>query len=345
MTISIIIPVYNAEKYIRRCLESVIEQESDSFDIECVLVDDCTPDRSMDIVNEVIRSYIGSKIKFIILRHQSNKGVSVARNSGIAEASGDFLYFIDSDDEIAENALKYLFSFLVYYPNVDLVMGNILWMEQSLLLNIPLKKHKNNPYLIKDKDLIWKLVLRRKLDRHVVNKLIRRSIIIENKIFFDEKITIYEDVTWTYKLFSSISSLLVLPAFTYKYEVNSASITHSTDQKARQTVESLTVVSDYVYSNPPMINGQYIQYVAHRLFVSHWMMMAIDVKEKHHLDSENNNTLYSLRSAMFWDAVRHVRPFLALFFLIMFPPVKNLMKYRWFRSNIYRMEELVYRIS
>lgn len=55
-----------------------------------------------------------------------------------------------------------------------------------------------------------------------------------------------------------------------------------------------------------MINGQYIQYAAHRFFVSHWMMMAIDVKDKHHIDSGFNTTLYSLRNTKLWDAVRYI---------------------------------------
>lgn len=345
MKISIIIPVYNVERYIRRCLESVIEQESDNYDIECILVDDCTPDRSMEVAKDVINGCHGSNISFVLLQHKVNKGVSAARNTGLAAMSGDFLFFMDSDDVIAENAFKYLFSYLLDFPYVDVVMGNMLEIERPYLSNTAVTNNRNNYYLIDDKEVIWKLVLRRKIDRHVVNKLIRRSIIIENNLLFDEDVAVYEDVIWTYKFYSYISSLLIVPALTYNYELNNISITHTTNQKAKKTVESLVVVSDFVFSNPPMINGQYIQYVAHRLFVSHWMLMAIDIMDKHHIDSGYNTTLYSLRNAMFWDAVRHFRPFMVLFYLIMYAPVKSLMKYRWFRSKIYRLDELVYRIS
>ena len=345
MKISIVIPVYNVERYIRRCLESVIEQESENFDIECILVDDCSPDSSVEVAKDVINGYHGSNISFVLLQHKVNKGVSVARNTGVAAATGDFLFFMDSDDVIAENAFKYLFSYLIDFPYVDVVMGNMLEMEQPYLSNTGVTGNDNNYYLIDDKSLIWNLVLRRKIDRHVVNKLFRRSVIVDNNLSFDEEVTIYEDTIWTYKFYSFISSLIIVPALTYTYEINNASITHTTDKKARKTLESLVVVSDFVFSNPPIINGQYIQYTAHRLFVSHWMMMAIDVKDKHHIDSDYNTTLYSLRNAMLWDAVRHFRPFLTLFFLIMYAPVKSLMKYRWFRSNFYRLEELVYRIS
>jgi len=67
MKISIVIPVYNVERYIRRCLESVIGQESESFDIECILVDDCSPDSSVEVAKDVINGYHGSNISFVLL--------------------------------------------------------------------------------------------------------------------------------------------------------------------------------------------------------------------------------------------------------------------------------------
>ena len=80
MKLSIIIPVYNVEKYIQRCLESVMSQETDSFETECIIVDDCTPDSSMDIIRKMVNDYQGS-ISFIFLNHQQNKGLSEARNT------------------------------------------------------------------------------------------------------------------------------------------------------------------------------------------------------------------------------------------------------------------------
>lgn len=345
MTISIIIPVYKSETYIRRCVESVIEQESDTYTIECILVDDCSPDKSMEIAEEVVEKYKGDNISFVLLRHEKNKGVSAARNTAISVSTGDFLFFLDSDDEITENALKYLFSFILDHPHVDMVMGNMLWMEQKFLSNAPVTSNKNTPYMIEDKAMILEMVLRRKIDRHVMNKLIRRSIILENQIYFDEKVSIFEDVIWTYRIFSSLSSMLIAPAFTYKYELNSFSIMHTTAQRAKLMVDSLIIVSEHVFRNPPILNGKIIHYVAHRLFVFHWLIKAIDVNEQFHLNSDLYSRFISLRRAMFIDALKHVRPFLALFFLIMYAPLRSLIKFRWFRSNLYKIEKVVYQIS
>lgn len=345
MTISIIVPVYKVENYIRQCLESILEQVSNDFFIECILVDDCSPDKSMEIAKDVVDNCKNLNISFNLLHHKVNKGVSAARNTGISASTGDFLFFVDSDDEIPENTLKYLFSYLIDCSYVDVVMGNTLWMEQQFLSNTPLTNNKNSPYMIDDKNVIWKLVLRRQIDRLVVNKLIRRSIIIDNEIFFDKDVALYEDVIWTYRLYMHISSILIVPAMTYTYVNNPMSLTHTTKQRAIQLVDSLTIVSDYVYSHPPVVNGKEIHYAAHRLFSYRWLLMALDVKEKQHLKSKSDSKLASLRDKMFLDAVKHVRPFMVLFLMTMYPPLKYLLKSHVYRSNLYRLDMLAYKFS
>ena len=96
MIISVIIPVYKAANYILRCLESVVAQECDAFSIECILVDDCSPDKSMDITKGFIDQYKGS-VSFCIISNTENQGPSVARNNGLMIAKGDYVFFLDSD--------------------------------------------------------------------------------------------------------------------------------------------------------------------------------------------------------------------------------------------------------
>ena len=88
--VSIIIPIYNVEKYVAECLNSVISQTYDHSKIECIIVDDCTPDRSMDVVNKIIGEYKG-EMTFITHRHKENEGLSAARNTGISIATGEYL--------------------------------------------------------------------------------------------------------------------------------------------------------------------------------------------------------------------------------------------------------------
>lgn len=105
MKVSIIIPVYNVSKYIERCLKSVLGQTWK--DLEIILVDDCTPDDSMDIVRGILETSSRSDI-VTILKHEKNRGLSAARNTGIRQATGNYLYFLDSDDYLPANGIELL---------------------------------------------------------------------------------------------------------------------------------------------------------------------------------------------------------------------------------------------
>ena len=100
-TISIIIPIYNVEPYIIRCVDSVLRQTYRQLEI--ILVDDCSPDHSMEIARKHIEASTSSKgLKFKYIKHEKNRGLSAARNSGLDAATGEYIYFLDSDDEITE---------------------------------------------------------------------------------------------------------------------------------------------------------------------------------------------------------------------------------------------------
>ena len=120
MKVSIIVPVYNVAKYIERCLLSVLNQTWP--DLEVILVNDCTPDNSMEIVRRVVASHPrGAVVR--CLEHEENRGLSAARNTGILASVGDYLYFLDSDDYISANAIELLADAAVQ-KRPDFVIGN-----------------------------------------------------------------------------------------------------------------------------------------------------------------------------------------------------------------------------
>ena len=106
--VSIIIPVYNVELYIAECLQSVMNQTYQG-QLECIVVDDCGTDRSMEIVARMIAGYDGP-IEFRVLHHEKNMGLSCARNTGIDAVTGDYVFFLDSDDWISYDCIDYLVS-------------------------------------------------------------------------------------------------------------------------------------------------------------------------------------------------------------------------------------------
>ncbi len=94
--VSIIVPIYNVEKYIERCAVSLFEQDFE--DIEYIFVNDCTPDNSVEILEKVIEKYPNRKSHLKIVHHKENKGLGSARNTGLEQATGNYILHIDSDD-------------------------------------------------------------------------------------------------------------------------------------------------------------------------------------------------------------------------------------------------------
>ena len=116
-----VMPVYKVEKYVSECLDSIINQTFDCF--ECIIIDDCSPDNSMRLIEEKLAGYKGN-ISFRIVRNERNEGVSAARNKGIELSRGGYLFFIDSDDMLYENCLEKLWEETKRYPGIDLVQGD-----------------------------------------------------------------------------------------------------------------------------------------------------------------------------------------------------------------------------
>lgn len=122
--LSIIVPVYNVEKHISKCIDSVISQSAGSF--ELILLNDGSTDLSGDICNEY-----AEKDSRVIVKHTPNRGVSRTRNSGIETASGDWLYFLDSDDFLEENAVHNIMNMLDSDCRYDMLIGSFKYVYEN----------------------------------------------------------------------------------------------------------------------------------------------------------------------------------------------------------------------
>lgn len=346
LSISIIIPVYNVEQYVQRCLESVMTQDVIGVDIECLIVDDCGIDRSMEIVRKSIDSYQGN-IHFQIISHEKNMGLSAARNTGIMKAYGDYVLFIDSDDYLTSDALSFLISNLQQHMGIDMVVGNVKNMkDQSILL-----RKFTEPWLIENSDLLFRSmfhsVFRHGIYLYAWNKLIRRSLLLENKIFFINGI-LYEDVAWSYALFSKANSVLLLPYVTYIYENNPGSIVNTTftKEKADLAVYSYAVSVTYMLENPPD-SQRYRTNMAvdYLIFMSHYLMNAMDIVLRFDIASETTLKLRSVKERLMRRSLRCCRWSLSLFFTLLFTPMVYFQRLRFFRQHYHKMEIMMTRIA
>ena len=167
MKVSIIIPIFNVAPYLTRCLQSIEAQTYQ--DIECLLIDDCGTDHSLRIAEDFIQNHKG-QLTFNIIHHQHNKGLSAARNTGIKAATGDYIYFMDSDDAITPHCIEILTDLAKKYPDADYVQGNIVTgpglMDGTIDNDVP--EYCNN------KELLEKIILN-KTHRTAWNRLISYS--------------------------------------------------------------------------------------------------------------------------------------------------------------------------
>lgn len=210
-TISVIIPVYNVEKYIEECVESIINQTYKNMEI--ILVDDGSTDNSGKICDEYIEK--DERIKVI---HKKNGGLSSARNEGIKIANGKYLTFIDSDDYITSDMIEELYLSLTK-TNSDISICKTTTKENKL------NHETNNDILIFDShDAIKEILLDRLFTTSATSKLYKKDLFdnIEYPIGM-----IYEDYATTYKLFHLADKISYIPSYKYYYRYNNEGITKS----------------------------------------------------------------------------------------------------------------------
>ena len=342
MSISIIIPVFNVEQYVRRCIESVMAQNITGASVECIVIDDCSPDKSMDIVHALVSEYQGP-IQFNILKHDVNRGLSVARNNGIMHAKGDFVFFIDSDDYLMPDSIQYFIESLFKSPDVDMIMGNVKECKSGNLMI----KDIEEPCLIDDPDIFFSRVLQHKLIIYAWNKLIKRQLIIDNHIFFEDGI-LYEDQCWSYQLFSVISSVLLLPRLTYVYEHNLNSIVNTTftSGNADKVIWSYTVSINKMLDSPPSPNKFFTNLTPqYLLFMLYFAMNGVDVLMRFHISPDVAKDFRETRKALLARSLWYGRLLISCFCLLMFYPFSVVQKLKMFRHHYYDIESVINRLS
>lgn len=237
--VSIIIPIYNAERYIDKCICSIITQSFRNF--ELILIDDGSKDKSLSICNDfAIRD---DRIKVYTLE---NGGAAKARNYGLKKAQGDFIWFIDADDWIEADFLNYInwesFSDLLFFGFKRIINGNVEICQ--------IQCFDNTYYEDFEKILSILFTSSNQYFGFTWNKIFRMSIIRENNIKFNENLIIKEDEAFTFEYCQYISSLSVSCATPYCYNILENSLSHSVNRKRNmlELAQYLERITDsYIY--------------------------------------------------------------------------------------------------
>ena len=220
-SVCIIIPLFNSGGHIVHCLESVAAQTYQGT-MECIIVDDCGTDGSISLAEDFIKSYKG-QVRFRIVHHAENMGLSEARNTGIREATCDYIYFLDSDDTIIPKCIEMMVGCLKKYPDAQIVFagaetsnGMFKWLDYT---------KKQLPEYSNDHEWLQRSMLKRyDFGMTAWNRLISRSFIQKNKLSFVRGL-VHEDEVWNFDLAKYIQSAAFVKKNTYKYNLHDNSIT------------------------------------------------------------------------------------------------------------------------
>ena len=246
--VSVIVPIYNVETYIARCIQSVMDQIYDG-PMECLLVDDCGADNSMTIVEQMISEYKGP-IDFKVLHHEHNRGLSAARNTGTDAATGDFIYYLDSDDAMTPDCISLMAAEVEKHPAVEMVMGAHEIICEDATKRVVLAGTEAG-YMDDNKWIRYQFFKEEAgLKVTAWNRLVLLGFIKGNGLRFMEGV-IHEDEHWSFYVYQKLKRLTVIKDVTYLHFVTSNSI--MTTNTAKKRAEAMfPIVSDWIddFSEP-----------------------------------------------------------------------------------------------
>lgn len=271
--ISIIIPIYNSKHFFEKCINSVLTQSYKN--IEIIIVDDGSNDKN---VLNTLNLISDSRVKYI---QQEHKGVSAARNTGLSNATGEYILFLDSDDYLESNACETLINTVNLNQNADIIFFNFRFHKNNLnkvfyyqnlnvkkmLLNVlPFNKVSNN--ILELNYVVW-------------NKLYKTDFIKENQLVFIEGCNLCEDMLFVLELFSKNPKVSLIYDVLYNYTIRDDSLSSIASQKMLDIFDEL-----YKFAiQQTYYQGKY-KYFVDNIFLKAYIFAA------YHFKNQSSNLLY-----------------------------------------------------
>lgn len=232
--VSIVVPIYNVERYLKKCLDSIISQTFSDF--EAILIDDGSTDASGGICDEY--ALIDQRFRVF---HKKNAGPSEARNTGIKNCGGKYIYFLDSDDWLDENTIEMLHSQISRKQSSFVAFG---YYVESNYPRTVIPEERTAKANCED---ILLLFARKKLSYALWNKIYVREIILQNEIWFYPGIKYVEDQSFNLKYILYCDNLIVLPLPLYHYRSREGQITGEDSLKRLPTYieDTFRIIDDF----------------------------------------------------------------------------------------------------
>lgn len=233
--VSIIIPVYKTEKYLERCLESVVAQNYS--DIEIIIINDCSPDNSERLILDFINNSPNPD-QFIYHKNEKNSGLSLSRNKGIELSTGDFIYFLDSDDALLNNEVITELVNSINNSSADICIAETQQVYNNTFFDNPYHDIKTEKNILTKSDIIQSY-LKGKWAAIACNRLYSKYFIVKNQLKFI-KVRAFEDEIWSFQVYLLADKVSFLKKKTYLYYMgenpNSITTLYKTDIQSWEVV-------------------------------------------------------------------------------------------------------------
>ena len=281
--LSIIVPVYNVEKYIRPCFESIFKQGLDDTDFEVIIVNDGTQDQSMEVIVDIINAH--QNIRII---EQENQGLSIARNNGLEIAVGKYILFIDSDDILINNSIPYLLN-IALSREADLVVADFLKMNDSEIMTFQQKSFQQEDGVIQEKTGDDMLLLPLSSGYSCVwHTLFKRDFLSENNIRFIPHIY-FEDTPFTMQCYAKAEKCLIVNWLLNIYRIGNNSIVNSPYNKKKALSHCVIIAKTWELTQEAHINYQVKQKLlndTYRFFKKLFMVLSSSTTIQRHEKKE-----------------------------------------------------------
>ncbi len=240
MKISVIIPIYNTAKYIKRCVDSIIKQLPDNA--ELIFINDCSTDNSVEVLKNCLNNYRGKNIQ--IIQNQVNLGSGETRNRGIKAARGEYVIFVDSDDYVAPQYFEILLQATNVQPDIIVFDYTELRNSGTTLkrVDIPSTPDECVEYLLLNK-----------MHNSLCNKLFKKSLFTHNDISIPEGMSMFEDKSICFKLFFYAKSISYINKCLYFYDrKRTDSLTNKhRDSDIDASIRVVKIINDFFKDRQP----------------------------------------------------------------------------------------------
>lgn len=278
INISILIPIYGVENYIEKCARSIFEQTLKNK-IEFIFVDDCTPDKSIEILQSVIKDYPERESQVKIIKHKQNQGLASSRNTAVKNASGKYVYIIDSDDWLQQNNVLEQMLKTATDCDADIVEANYSKVSSNGCIKIVNKRN------YKSKDKIIRDIICKRTPFTIWNKLIRKSLYSDHSITVPKGINNGEDYVTLPKLMFFANRIVKTDLYSYAY--NQMNINSFASNRTNwKNLDSMIDANRHLKEFFKIYNQSYLRYIER---------MYLETKAYHLLYAQTKEELANVR--------------------------------------------------